>query len=89
MFTEKQYSKKSDVLVVSETQKSEEQLFDTQSRRLLYFDIAKEIARATTTDDLREACRASANLLGYEYYLFGGYYPDHPNCLEKYRLLRR
>lgn len=45
------------------------------AQRLLYFDLAFDISRATSTDQLQRACKDATTALGYEYYLFGGYYP--------------
>jgi len=44
-------------------------------RRLLYFDVARDIGRANSTESLKKACRAATEAFGYDYYLFGGYYP--------------
>ena len=43
--------------------------------RLRYFDLAREISRATTKSTLQRSCKAATQQLGYDYYLFGGYYP--------------
>lgn len=48
---------------------------NSDARRLLYFDVAKDISRATTTEGLKRACKAATESFGYDYYLFGGYYP--------------
>jgi DNA-binding CsgD family transcriptional regulator len=44
-------------------------------RRLLYFDIATDIARTRSTESLQRACLAATRSLNYDFYLFGGYYP--------------
>jgi len=46
------------------------------SRRLLYFEVARDISRANSTDSLKKACRGATEAFGYDYYLFGGYYPS-------------
>lgn len=46
------------------------------SRQLLYFDIASDIARSTTTVSLQRACSQATGALGFDFYLFGGYYPS-------------
>jgi len=48
---------------------------NSDGRRLLYFEVAKDIGRSTTTEGLNKACRSATEALGYDYYLFGGYYP--------------
>ncbi|MGQ7844427.1 LuxR family transcriptional regulator [Granulosicoccus sp. 3-233] len=45
------------------------------SRELLYFDIASDISRASSTESLQRVCRQATRALGYDYYLFGCYYP--------------
>lgn len=45
------------------------------TRRLLYFDLARDISRASSTEGLQRVCKAATASLGYDYYLFGGYYP--------------
>ncbi len=45
------------------------------ARRLRYFDIAENIARTSSTDSLQRACLNAIDTLGYDFYLFGGYYP--------------
>ncbi|MFK8077443.1 MAG: autoinducer binding domain-containing protein [Granulosicoccus sp.] len=45
------------------------------ARRLLYFDLANLISGASTTDELKIFCQSTAEALGYDYYLFGGFYP--------------
>lgn len=45
------------------------------TRRLLYFDIAADINRSASTEGLQRACREATRALGYDFYLFGGYYP--------------
>lgn len=45
------------------------------AQRLLYFDLARDISRACTTEALQRSCNAATASLGYDYYLFGGYYP--------------
>jgi len=45
------------------------------SRQLLYFDIASDVARATSTESLQRVCRRAIQALDFDYYLFGGYYP--------------
>lgn len=47
----------------------------SSSRRLLYFDIARDIARSGSTHALQQSCRAATEEMGYDFYLFGGYYP--------------
>lgn len=44
-------------------------------RRLLYFELAHLINGASTTDELKHYCQQATEALGYDYYLFGGYYP--------------
>lgn len=48
---------------------------DAAAQRLLYFDLAHDISRATTTEGLQRSCKAATASLGYDFYLFGGYYP--------------
>lgn len=45
------------------------------ARRLLYFELAHLISGATTTDELKKYCQSATEALGYDYYLFGGFYP--------------
>lgn len=56
-------------------EKPKTQLASSESRRFLYFDVAKDISRSTSTEGLKRACKAAAQAFGYDYYLFGGYYP--------------
>ncbi len=55
--------------------KMNEELGGHDARRLLYFDVAHSISKASSNETLKKACREAANALGYDYYLFGGYYP--------------
>lgn len=45
------------------------------NRRMRYFDIVSQISRCVSTEALQRACKSAAVDLGYEFYLFGGYYP--------------
>lgn len=45
------------------------------ARRLQYFELAHHINKATTTDELKKLCQSTTDALGFDYYLFGGYYP--------------
>lgn len=47
----------------------------TVDRQLLYFDLASDIARATTTESLKRVCTLATRALKFDHYLFGGYYP--------------
>lgn len=49
--------------------------FSADALRLRYFNIARDISRATTKTALQRSCNSATGLLGYDYYLFGGYYP--------------
>ena len=46
-----------------------------RERQLRYFNIAADISRATSSESLQRACVAATSELGYDFYLFGGYYP--------------
>lgn len=44
-------------------------------RRLHYFELSNDIRVAESTEQLKEICQAVCVDLGFECYLFGGYYP--------------
>lgn len=44
-------------------------------RRLHYFELSNEIRTAENTDQLKDICQAVCIDLGFECYLFGGYFP--------------
>ena len=50
-------------------------LSNSDLRRLQYFEVAAEISRSTSTEELKRACNLAAAAFSYDYYLFGGYYP--------------